>query len=104
MQFSLMISNESTLCLSKSCLQQLIHLTVTEKKNYLIKASSLGLLLIKFHFLKMRYIPIMKITRIDVYETLCPKQMLVHKGGKLRTGVGRAEMSHLQNCCLKISG
>ena len=23
---------------------------------------------------------------------------------KLRTGVGSAEMSHLQNCCLKISG
>ena len=28
--------------------------------------------------------------------------MLVHKGGKLRTGVGSAEMSHLQNCSLKI--
>ena len=36
-------------------------------------------------------------TRIDVYETLCPQQMLVHKGG-----VGSAEMSHLQNCSLKI--
>ena len=22
-------------------------------------------------------------TRIDVYETLCPQQMLVHKGGKI---------------------
>ena len=22
-------------------------------------------------------------TRIDVYETLCPQQMLVHKGGRL---------------------
>ena len=41
-------------------------------------------------------------TRIDVYETLCSQQMLVHKGGKLRTGVGSAEMSHLQNCSLKI--
>ena len=28
--------------------------------------------------------------------------MLVHKGVKLRTGVGSAEMSHLQNCSLKI--
>ena len=24
-----------------------------------------------------------RITRIDVYETLCPEQMLVHKGGKI---------------------
>ena len=23
-------------------------------------------------------------TRIDVYETLCPQQMLVHKGGKIK--------------------
>ena len=41
-------------------------------------------------------------TRIDVYKTLCPQQMLVHKGGKINnvqliTGVGSAEMSHLQN-------
>ena len=27
-------------------------------------------------------------TRIDVYETLCPQQMLVHKGGKIRNWVG----------------
>ena len=40
-------------------------------------------------------------TRIDVYET-CPKQMLVHKGGKIKNWVGSAEMSHLQNCSLKI--
>ena len=25
-----------------------------------------------------------KKTRIDVYETLCPQQMLVHKGGKIK--------------------
>ena len=24
------------------------------------------------------------ITRIDVYKTLCPQQMLVHKGGKMK--------------------
>ena len=23
-------------------------------------------------------------TRIDVYETLCPQQMLVHEGGKIK--------------------
>ena len=28
------------------------------------------------------------ITRIDVYETLCPQQMLVHKGGKIKNWVG----------------
>ena len=27
-------------------------------------------------------------TRIDVYETLCPQQMLVHKGGKIRNWSG----------------
>ena len=49
------------------------------------------------------------LTRIDVYETLCPQQMLVHKGGQinnvqLMTGVGSAEiLSHLQNCSVKIS-
>ena len=29
-----------------------------------------------------------KITRIDVYETLCPQQMLVHKGGKIKNWGG----------------
>ena len=28
------------------------------------------------------------ITRIDVYETLCPQQMLVHKGGKIKNWDG----------------
>ena len=47
------------------------------------------------------------LTRIDVYETLCPQQMLVHKGSQfnneqLITGVGCAEMSHLQNCNIKV--
>ena len=29
-----------------------------------------------------------KKTRIDVYETLCPQQMLVHKGGKIKNWGG----------------
>ena len=29
-----------------------------------------------------------RITRIDVYETLCPQQMLVHKGGKIKNWGG----------------
>ena len=29
-----------------------------------------------------------KSTRIDVYETLCPQQMLVHKGGKIKNWGG----------------
>ena len=29
-----------------------------------------------------------QITRIDVYETLCPQQMLVHKGGKIKNWGG----------------
>ena len=28
-------------------------------------------------------------TRIDVYETLCPQQMLVHKGGKIKNCGGK---------------
>ena len=33
-----------------------------------------------------------------------PNRCLYIKVAKLRIGVGSAEMSHLQNCCLKISG
>ena len=33
-----------------------------------------------------------------------PNRCLYIKVAKLRTGVGSAEMSHLQNHCLKISG
>ena len=29
-----------------------------------------------------------KVTRFDVYETLCPQQMLVHKGGKIKNWGG----------------
>ena len=29
-----------------------------------------------------------KLTKIDVYETLCPQQMLVHKGGKIKNWDG----------------
>ena len=43
-----------------------------------------------------------KKTTIDVYETLCPHRCLYIKVATLRTGVGSAEMSHLQNCSLKI--
>ena len=43
-----------------------------------------------------------QLTRIDGYETLCPQQMLVHKGGKIKNWVGSAEISNLQNCSLKI--
>ena len=39
----------------------------------------------------------------DVYKTLCPQQMLLHKGGQIInvqmiTGVRIVEMSQLQNC------
>ena len=33
-----------------------------------------------------------------------PNRCLYIKVAKLRTGIGSAEMSHLQNRCLKISG
>ena len=29
-----------------------------------------------------------RLTRFDVYETLCPQQMLVHKGGQIKNWSG----------------
>ena len=40
--------------------------------------------------------------RFDVYETLCPNRCLYIKVAKLRTGVGSAEPSYLQNCSVKL--
>ena len=31
------------------------------------------------------------ITRFDVYETLCPQQMLVHKGGQIKNWSGECK-------------
>ena len=44
----------------------------------------------------------MYITRIDVYETLCPQQMLVHKGGKIKNWGGECRDVTPTNCSLKI--
>ena len=38
-------------------------------------------------------------TRFDVYETLCPQQMLVHKGGQIKNWSGEC---NLQNCSVKL--
>ena len=45
---------------------------------------------------------IIKVTRIDVYETLCPQQMLVHKGGKIKNWGGECRDVTPTNCSLKI--
>ena len=37
-----------------------------------------------------------KKTRIDVYETLCPQQMLVHKGGKIKNWGGECRVVKIQ--------
>ena len=42
------------------------------------------------------------LTRIDVYETLCPQQMLVHKGGKIKNWGGECRDVTPTNCSLKI--
>ena len=42
------------------------------------------------------------VTRIDVYETLCPQQMLVHKGGKIKNWGGECRDVTPTNCSLKI--
>ena len=41
-------------------------------------------------------------TRIDVYKTLCPQQMLVHKGGKIKNWGGECRDVTPKNCSLKI--
>ena len=41
-------------------------------------------------------------TRIDVYETLCLQQMLVHKGGKIKNWGGECRDVTPTNCSLKI--
>ena len=41
-------------------------------------------------------------TRIDVYETLCPQQMLVHKSGKIKNWGGECRDVTPTNCSLKI--
>ena len=44
----------------------------------------------------------LEVTRIDVYETLCPQQMLVHKGGKIKNWGGECRDVTPTNCSLKI--
>ena len=40
------------------------------------------------HKTSFNYQQIAYSTRIDVYETLCPQQLLVHKGGKIKNWGG----------------
>ena len=46
--------------------------------------------------------PLQSVTRIDVYETLCPQQMLVLKGGKIKNWGGENRDVTPTNCSLKI--
>ena len=55
-----------------------ILLTVFEKKNFEYF----------FQIFTLYVAPSTNQTRIDVYETLCPQQMLVHKGGKIKNWGG----------------
>ena len=43
---------------------------------------------VRNHLIKFEFEPLTILTRIDVYETLCPQQMLVHKGGKIKNWGG----------------
>ena len=49
---------------------------------------SLPLIILPVKLSAISLIYILEITRIDVYETLCPQQMLVHKGGKIKNWSG----------------
>ena len=42
----------------------------------------------RFYEIPSMTLKVIKKTRIDVYETLCPQQMLVHKGGKIKNWGG----------------
>ena len=42
-------------------------------------------------FLDVRVIQCIVCTRFDVYETLCPQQMLVHKGGQIKNSSGECK-------------
>ena len=41
-----------------------------------------------YKFSDMNFCHILCLTRFDVYETLCPQQMLVHKGGQIKNWSG----------------
>ena len=41
-------------------------------------------------------------TRFDVYETLCPQQMLVHKGGQIKNWSGDSRDVIPTNCSVKL--
>ena len=41
----------------------------------------------QWNLIRIILVKLMK-TRIDVYETLCPQQILVHKGGKIKNWGG----------------
>ena len=50
------------------------------------------------------FVKIQKKLELMFMKHYAPNRCLYIKVAKLRTGVGSAEMSHLQNRCLKISG
>ena len=52
----------------------------------------------------IRYCTILRKLELMFMKHYAPNRCLYIKVAKLRTGVGSAEMSHLQNRCLKISG
>ena len=44
-------------------------------------------------------------TRFDVYETLCPQQMLVHKGGQIKNWGGECrDVTLTKLSCQNIQG
>ena len=50
------------------------------------------------------FVKIKKKLELMFMKHYAPNRCLYIKVAKLRTGVGSAEMAHLQNRCLKISG
>ena len=51
---------------------------------------------------ELKFLGKLKKTRFDVYETLCPQQMLVHKGGQIKNWSGECKDIIPTNCSVKL--
>ena len=58
------------------------HLIIVKRRHKNVRMMSV---LFKMADVNVGYL---KVTKIDVYETLCPQQMLVHKSGKIKNWGG----------------
>ena len=53
-----------------------------------VRNQNVGFLMTRFMHIMCLKVTDGMVTRFDVYETLCPQQMLVHKGGQIKNWSG----------------